>query len=53
MLDHWSYNAVVNSVQDASQLDGWGDLARGMVTFHVVGTRSDVEVYRETEETGS
>lgn len=36
VLEHWAYNALVNNVQDASRLDGWGDLERGMVEFRVV-----------------
>lgn len=30
-----AYNAVANGVEDASRLDGWGDLDRGMVTMTV------------------
>lgn len=37
VLKHWAYNATMNGVQDASRLDGWGDLERGMVEFRVVG----------------
>jgi hypothetical protein len=47
VLEHWAYNATVNNVDDASRLDGWGDLERGMVTFHVVGGSTSVVVYRE------
>ena len=35
VLNHWAYNAIANGVNDACQLDGWADLARGTVTFHV------------------
>ncbi len=28
-------NAVRNGVEDASRLDGWGDLDRGVLTMHV------------------
>lgn len=41
-LEHLAYNAVANGVEDASRLDGWGDLDRGMVTMHV----HDVEATR-------
>lgn len=34
-LEHLAYNAVANGVEDASRLDGWGDLERGDVTMHV------------------
>lgn len=47
VLQHWAYNAVVNNVGDASRLDGWGDLTKGMVTFMVVGGSTSVLVYRE------
>jgi hypothetical protein len=36
VLAHWAYNAIFNNVQDASRLDGWGDLERGMVEFRVI-----------------
>lgn len=35
-LAHLAYNAVANGVEDASRLDGWGDLERGMLTLEVV-----------------
>lgn len=41
-LDMLAYNAVSNGVEDASRLDGWGDLERGMLTMRV----QDVEVER-------
>lgn len=45
VLEHWSHNAIFNRVDDASRLDGWGDLERGIVTFHVgPGDISDVMV---------
>lgn len=53
VLDHWAYNATLNGVDDASRLDGWGDLERGMVTFRVIGSMADVHVWRETEEAAS
>lgn len=45
VLRHWAYNAIVNNVDDASRLDGWGDLDRGMVTFFV--TYANVDDCRE------
>jgi hypothetical protein len=30
-----AHNAAANGVDDASRLDGWGDLERGMVTLEV------------------
>lgn len=50
VLEHWAYNAALNGVDDASRLDGWGDLERGMVTFRVNGGSSSVFVYREVDE---
>ena len=41
VLEHWAYNATLNGVDDASRLDGWGDLERGMVTFRAVGGSAD------------
>lgn len=38
VLDHWTYNAVVNGVRDASELDGWADLERGVVVMSIEGT---------------
>ena len=43
VLKHWAYNAVVNGVSDASRLDGWADLERGMVTFYVMHTTAETE----------
>lgn len=34
-LEHLAYNAVRNGVMDASQLDGWGDLERGVLWLDV------------------
>ncbi len=34
-LNHLAYNAVANGVEDASRLDGWGDLERGILTMEV------------------
>lgn len=39
-LEMLADNAMRNGVEDASRLDGWGDLDRGMVTMDVL----DVEV---------
>jgi hypothetical protein len=36
---HLAYNALANGVQDASRLDGWADIPRGVVTMDV----TDVE----------
>lgn len=36
-LEHLAYNCIANGVEDASRLDGWGDLERGMLTMHVIG----------------
>lgn len=41
VLKHWAYNAIVNSVDDASRLDGWGDLDKNVVTMLV--TNADIE----------
>lgn len=35
VLEHLAYNASVNGIDDASRLDGWADLERGVVTMHV------------------
>lgn len=35
VLEHWSYNAAVNGVYDAIQLDGWADLMPGIVKFQI------------------
>ena len=35
VLDHLAFNAVVNGIEDASRLDGWGDLERDQLTMHV------------------
>lgn len=40
-LNHLAYNAVANGVDDASRLDGWGDLERGMVVLWVTGVEHD------------
>lgn len=34
-MEHLAYNAVANGVDDASRLDGWADLERGMLTLRV------------------
>lgn len=40
-LEHLAYNALANGVEDASRLDGWGDLERGMVTMLVTRAEAD------------
>lgn len=35
VLDHWTYNAIVNGVRDVTRLDGWNDLPAGAVEIHV------------------
>jgi hypothetical protein len=41
VLEHWTHNAISNGVEDASRLDGWGDLAEGVVTMRVTHTSLD------------
>lgn len=41
LLAHLAYNAVFNGVEDASRLDGWGDLERGQITMRVTGRIED------------
>ena len=36
VLDHFTYNAVANGVNDASELDGWADLTPGQVTMDIM-----------------
>lgn len=38
VFKHLADNAVFNGVADASRLDGWGDLERGLITMHVNGS---------------
>lgn len=40
VIDHWAYNAIANSVEDACRLDGWADLPRGAVKITIVETRA-------------
>lgn len=35
VLEHWTYNALVNGVFDVRRLEGWADLAAGAVAFDV------------------
>jgi hypothetical protein len=35
VFEHWTYNAIRNGVTDVSQLDGWADMDRGLVTLDV------------------
>jgi hypothetical protein len=38
VFKHLAYNAVFNGVTDASSLDGWADLERGLITMYVNGS---------------
>lgn len=38
-LHHLAYNCIVSGVEDASRLDGWSDLERGMMTMSVEGVQ--------------
>lgn len=40
-LEHLAFNAISNGIEDASRLDGWGDLERDMVTMRVTGVETD------------
>lgn len=40
-LNHLAYNAVANGVDDASRLDGWGDLNYGVLTLEVRDVETD------------
>lgn len=40
-LEHLAFNAISNGVEDASRLDGWGDLERDVVTMRVTGAEAD------------
>ncbi len=35
VLEHLAYNALIHGVEDASRLDGWADLPRGVLTMRV------------------
>lgn len=37
LREHLAYNAIFNGVQDASRLDGWGDLEQGDIVMNVNG----------------
>lgn len=41
VLQHWADNCLRNGVEDASRLDGWGDLAPGVVTMRCTHTDID------------
>jgi len=41
--EHLAFNALVNSVDDASRLDGWGDLSEGELTMTVKRDRLFLE----------
>lgn len=43
VLEHWTYNAVCNGVQDVSRLEGWADLPAGAVTLDLEYGKPDVE----------
>ena len=40
-LQMLAHNAAANGVEDASRLDGWGDLERGMVTLEIRDVEED------------
>lgn len=44
IYQHLAYNAIFNDVEDASRLDGWGDLERGQVTMRVIRNSVSMEV---------
>lgn len=35
IVEHWTFNAVINGVRDVRELEGWGDLEPGMVRLEV------------------
>jgi len=35
VLDHLTFNCIDNWVEDASRLDGWADLEKGMLTMKI------------------
>lgn len=35
VIEHWTYNAVLYGIEDASMLDGWADMDAGEVTFKI------------------
>jgi hypothetical protein len=44
VLQHWAYNAAANDTTDVSELDGWADVPKGVVTMRA--QMLDVEVER-------
>lgn len=49
VIDMWASNALRNGVEDASALDGWGDLERGVVTMRVYDVEVDSFITDEAE----
>lgn len=41
VVEHLFFNCVSNGIEDASRLDGWADLEREMLTFHVTNAEID------------
>lgn len=35
VLEHWTYNTLINGVRDVQRLEGWADLAEDAVTIDV------------------
>jgi len=35
VLEHWTYNRLVNGIEDISRLDGWADLPAAAVQIEV------------------
>jgi hypothetical protein len=44
VLKHWAFNASSNNIWDISELDGWADVEKGVVTMRAEVI--DVEVER-------
>lgn len=45
-LEHLAFNATVNGVRDANDLDGWADVLRGMVRVNVKQRDFEAEVVK-------
>lgn len=43
LFEHLAFNALVNGVRDASELDGYADLSRGDFRVNVDYTQTDIE----------
>lgn len=41
VVEHFADNCIRNGIEDASRLDGWGDLATGAVTMRIKWTDPD------------